>query len=182
LSCWCWKLHLVCAVGAIWIPLAALLTPAAEADNTQAPALIREPPLELRFLLGDQHYRDPDLEDLCALRGCILVPPMGGPYPHTDAGVEVRRILHELRSRAIETFNGQFKAIFDADEPVPTRGLRATRRFALGAVLVYQLERSSAMEPLPHDPLAKESRRPPRLRLPRPSNRRTMRTCVCVTA
>jgi hypothetical protein len=134
-----WKLHLVCAVGAIWIPLAALLTPAAEADNTQAPALIRELPLELRFLLGDQHYRDPDLEDLCALRGCILVTPMGGPYPHTDAGVEVRRILHKTRSVTSENFNAQFKGIFGGHQQVPTRGLVATQRFALGAIFVYQL-------------------------------------------
>ena len=134
-----WKLHLVCAVGAVWIPLAALLTPAAAADNTHAPALIRELPLELRFLLGDQHYRDPDLEDLCAARGCVLVTPTGGPYPHTDAGVEVRRLLHKTRSVTIENFNEQFKGIFDGHAAVPTRGLVATQRFALGAILVYQL-------------------------------------------
>lgn len=69
----------------------------------------------------------------------MLLTPRRGKHPHTDPGVEVRRLLHELRSRAIENFNGQFKAVFDADEPVPTRGLRATRRFALGAVLVSQL-------------------------------------------
>jgi len=134
-----WKLHLVCAVGAVWIPLAALLTPAAAADNTRAPALIRELPLDLRFLLGDQHYRDPALEDLCARRGCVLVTPAGGPYPHTDAGVEVRRILHKTRSVTIENFNEQFKGIFDGHQQVPTRGLVATQRFALGAIFVYQL-------------------------------------------
>jgi hypothetical protein len=134
-----WKLHLVCAVGAIWIPLAALLTPAAEADNIQAPALIRALPLEVRFLLGAQHYRDPALEDLCAARGCVLVTPTGGPYPHTDAGVAVRRILHKTRSVTIENVNEQFKGIFDGHQQVPTRGLGATQRFALGAVFVYQL-------------------------------------------
>jgi hypothetical protein len=134
-----WKLHLVCAVGAVWIPLAALLTPAAAADNVQAPALIRELPLELRFLLGDQHYRDPALEDLCAQRGCVLVTPTGGPYPHPDAGVEVRRLLHKTRSVTIENFNEQFKGIFDGHQQVPTRGLVATQRFALGALFVYQL-------------------------------------------
>ena len=61
------------------------------------------------------------------------------PYPHTDAGVEVRRIFHELRSRTIENFNGQFKSIFDGQAQVPTKGLLDTTRFALGAVLVYQL-------------------------------------------
>jgi hypothetical protein len=53
--------------------------------------------------------------------------------------VEVRRVFHELRSRAIENFNGQFKSIFDGQSQVPTKGLINTTRFALGAVLVYQL-------------------------------------------
>ena len=134
-----WKLHVVCAVGAAWLPLAADLTPAPAADTTVAPALIRELPLELRFLLGDQHYGAADLADRCALRDCRLIVPTGGPYPHTDAGVEVRRLLHKTRSVTIENFNEQFKGIFDTHQAVPTRGLVATRRFALGAIFVYQL-------------------------------------------
>ncbi|HKZ69742.1 MAG TPA: hypothetical protein VJ020_06665 [Anaerolineales bacterium] len=51
----------------------------------------------------------------------------------------MRRILHKTRSLAIENFNEQFKGIFDGHGSVPTRGLAATRRFALGAVFVYQL-------------------------------------------
>ncbi len=97
-----WKLHLVCAVGAAWIPLAALLTTASEADNTLAPALI-------------------------------------APRPHHDAGKEVRRILHKTRSVTIENFNEQFKGMFEGHQAVPTKGLVATQRFALGAVFVYQL-------------------------------------------
>lgn len=62
-----------------------------------------------------------------------------GPYPRTDAGVEVRRIFHELRSRAIENVNGQFKSIFDGHAQVPTKGLLNTARFAFRAILVYQL-------------------------------------------
>lgn len=62
-----------------------------------------------------------------------------GPYPHTDTGVEVRRILHRLRHTAIENFNEHFKAIFDAHAEVPTRGHLDTARFALGAVFCYQL-------------------------------------------
>jgi hypothetical protein len=62
-----------------------------------------------------------------------------GRYPHADDGVEVRRVFHSVRSHIIENFNEAFKAIFDARSQVPTRGLVATRRFALGAVLVYQL-------------------------------------------
>ena len=134
-----WKLPLVCTAARVWIPLAAELTPANAADNLQAPGLIQELPLELRFLLGDQHDHDPDLEQLCARSGCLVITPTGGAYPHTDDGVEVRRILHKTRSIAIENFNEQFKGIFEGHGQVPTRGLVATRRFALGAIFVYQL-------------------------------------------
>lgn len=134
-----WKLHLVCTAAAVWIPLAADLTPAHGADNEQAPALFREVPTDLRFLLGDQHYRDPDLQRLCAQRGCCLVVPKGGRHPHTDPGVDVRRILHKTRSLAIENFNEQFKGIFEAHGQVPTKGWTATRRFALGAIFLYQV-------------------------------------------
>jgi hypothetical protein len=44
-----------------------------------------------------------------------------------------------LRHRAIENLNGHFKALFDAHGSVPTKGQADTARFALGAVLVYQL-------------------------------------------
>ena len=51
----------------------------------------------------------------------------------------MRRLFHQLRSRAIENLTGQFKGIFDCLGQVPTRGLRNTQRFILGAVFVYQL-------------------------------------------
>ncbi|MGH3182959.1 MAG: transposase [Acidimicrobiales bacterium] len=134
-----WKLHLVTTVAAVWIPLAAALTPANVADNEQAPALLAALPADVRFVLGDQHYNDADLQDRCAAQNRVLVTTKRGAYPHHDDGVEVRRLFHELRSRAIENFNGQFKNIFDCRGQVPTRGLMATSRFVLGAVLVYQL-------------------------------------------
>jgi len=134
-----WKLHLVTTVGAVWLPLAAELTPANRADNELAFMVLDLLEGELRFLLGDSAYNDPELQAACEERGITLVTTKRGTYPHTDDGVEVRRIFHQLRSHAIENFNGQFKGIFDARQPVPTRGLLATRRFALGAVLVYQL-------------------------------------------
>jgi hypothetical protein len=40
--------------------------------------------------------------------GQVLATTQSGPYPHTDAGVEVRRVFHALRSRAIENVNEQF--------------------------------------------------------------------------
>jgi hypothetical protein len=36
-------------------------------------------------------------------------------------------------------FSEQFKGIFDGHGQVPTKGLRNTGRFALGAILLYQL-------------------------------------------
>jgi hypothetical protein len=134
-----WKLHLVIAAAAAWIPLAAALTPANRADNAEAPALLVELPPHLRFLLGDTHYNDPELDRRCAEAGRTLVTTKRGRYPHTDDGVEVRRVFHSLRSHTIENFNESFKAIFDGHGQVPTRGLVATRRYLLGAVFVYQL-------------------------------------------
>lgn len=127
-------------VAGVWIPLAAQLTPANEADSQLAEKLLQELPSEARFVLGDTHYNAPEVRQLCESQECILVASgHRGAYPHTDPGVEVRRIFHELRSRAIENFNGQFKSIFDGQGQVPTKGLLNTARFALGAVLVYQL-------------------------------------------
>jgi len=134
-----WKLHLAAVVASVWIPLAAELTPANAADNEQAPALIRELPDEVRYVLGDVQYNDPELRQLCDEAGQELVTTRRGAYPHTDGGVEVRRIFHKLRSLAMENFNEQIKGIFGVHGSVPTKGLRNTQRFALGAILVYQL-------------------------------------------
>jgi hypothetical protein len=97
------------------------------------------PPAEVRYVLGDRHSNAPDVHAMCERTGRTLVASQYGAYPHRDAGFEVRRVFHKVRSVAIENFNEQFKAIFDAHAQVPTRGLQSTRRFALGAVLVYQL-------------------------------------------
>jgi Transposase DDE domain len=134
-----WKLHLAAVVASVWIPLAAELTPANAADNEQAPALIRELPPEVRYVLGDVHYNDPELRQLCDEAGRELVTTRRGTYPHTDGGAEVRRVFHKLRSLAMENFNEHLKGIFGVHGSVPTKGLRNTRRFALGAILVYQL-------------------------------------------
>jgi hypothetical protein len=137
-----WKLHLAVSVGAVWIPLAARLTPANVPDNRVAPLLLAALPEEARFVLGDTHYNAPDVREACAsAKGGekFLVASGRAPYPHADPGVEVRRIFHLLRHRAIENFNGHFKALFDAHGAVPTKGEADTARFALGAVLVYQL-------------------------------------------
>jgi hypothetical protein len=134
-----WKLHLVVTVAAVWIPLAAELTPANAADNEVAPHLLPELPPTLRFLLGDTAYDDPASHEQCAATDRLLVTTKRGAYPHTDDGVAVRRVFHQLRSHSIENFNEVYKALTDLHGQVPTRGLCATRRYVLGAVFVYQL-------------------------------------------
>ncbi len=134
-----WKLHLAVTIGRVWIPLAAELTPANVADNVVAPSLLAELPLEVRYVLGDQHYNTPDLRAECAVHNRELVATRRGAYPHTDGGVEVRRIFHKLRSQAIEPFNGLFKNIFEWSGQMPVKGLYRCQLLALGAILLYQL-------------------------------------------
>jgi hypothetical protein len=136
-----WKLHLVATVAAVWIALAAYLTPANVADNDEQviPALLHDLPPEVRFILGDIHSNAPNVHQVCEKAERILVTPHYGPYPHADDGKEVRRIFHKLRSMTIENFNEHFKGIFDGHGQVPAKGLINTQRFVLGAIFVYQL-------------------------------------------
>ncbi len=46
-----------------------------------------------------------------------------GHSPHTDDGMEVRRVFHKLRSIAMENFHEHFKGIFDGHGQVSTKGL-----------------------------------------------------------
>ena len=134
-----WKLHVCCTAGEVWIPLSADLTAANVADSEKAPDLLEQLPLHRLYVLGDLHYNTPELQEHCQSRDRILVTTQYGAYPHTGPGVEVRRVFHKLRSITIENFNEQFKAIFSAHDQVQTKGATNTKRWALGAVLVYQL-------------------------------------------
>ena len=122
-------------MAGVWFPIAAVLTPANVADSDPAPALLREVPAEVRFVLGDRHYNTPELSANCEQANRLLVTTRYGRYPHTDDGVEVRRIFHKLRSITMENFNEHFKGIFDGHGQVPTKGLLATQRFAKGGHL-----------------------------------------------
>jgi DDE family transposase len=93
-----WKLHLAICVCEVWIPLCARLTPANTADNEVAPHLIKELPEEARYVLGDIHYNAPNVREACESTERYLVTTRRGAYPHTDDGVELRRIFHKLRS------------------------------------------------------------------------------------
>jgi hypothetical protein len=134
-----WKLQLAVSIGSLWIPLAAEFTAANVADSDTAPGLFTQLPAEVRYVLGDQHYNTPELRAECARHDRELVATRRGPYPHTDGGVEVRRVFHQLRSHAIEPFNGLFKNIFEWGGQMPVKGLRRCQLLALGAVLLYQL-------------------------------------------
>ena len=134
-----WKLHLACAVCSIWLPLAAELTVANTDDASVAPRLLPHLPPEVRYLLGDTHYNTADLRAICQTYGCWLIATRRGSYPHSDEGVEVRRIFHKLRSLAMEPFNSVFKNIFEWGGQVPVKGLGRTQRVVLGAIFVYQL-------------------------------------------
>jgi hypothetical protein len=134
-----WKLHLAVTVGSVWIPVAAELTVANRGDNEVAPLLLQQLPGEVRYVLGDTQYNAPELRRQCHRRGCELVATRRGPYPHCDGGVEVRQVFHQLRSQAIEPFNGLFKNIFEWRVKMPVKGLQRSQLFALGAVVVYQL-------------------------------------------
>jgi len=133
------KLHLAATIGSLWIPLAADLTPANVYDAQPSPALVRELPVAIAYVLGDTHYNDPVLQATCRLSDRWLIAARPGSYPHTDPGVEVRRIFHALRSQAIEPFNALFKNVFEWGGQVPVKGFNRVKLIVLGAVFVYQL-------------------------------------------
>jgi hypothetical protein len=134
-----WKLHLVCTATALWIPLAARLTPANVADNVMAPDLIHDLPAEVRYILGDTIYNEPDVRRACEEEGRFLIATARGAYPHTDAGAPVRQLFHRLRSQSIEPFNNLFKNVFEWGGQVPVQGLHRVQLFVLGAILLYQV-------------------------------------------
>lgn len=134
-----YKLHLVTTVAAVWIPLAARLRPANEADNVLALELLAELPHEPRFVLADSQYNTDQLHRFCAAHGRILVASGRTKQMRDDPGKDVRRIFHALRGIAMENFNSLFKSINGVYRQLPTRGLVNTQRFLLGALFVYQL-------------------------------------------
>jgi hypothetical protein len=72
------------------------------AASEPAPALLSEVPADVRFVLGDRHYNTPELHTNCDQMDRLLVTTKYGRYPHSDDGVEARRLFHKLRSTAME--------------------------------------------------------------------------------
>lgn len=134
-----WKLLLAVGVGAVGIPLVAELTAANTADAVIAPRLLTPWPAQVRYVLGDTHYNDPDFRQDCQRDDRLRVATRRGKYPHTDNGVEVRRIFHKLRSQAIEPFHNLFKSVFSWHTQMPVKGLHRSQLLALAAIFVYQL-------------------------------------------
>jgi hypothetical protein len=83
-----WKLHLVVTVAAVWLPLAAELTPANVADNEAAPALLRELPDAARYVLGDLHDNAPDVHEACAAADRTLITPRRRSSCTSSTGAE----------------------------------------------------------------------------------------------
>ena len=133
-----WKLHLAVSIGRLWIPWAAEFTVANGADREVAPLLLTQLPAEVRYVLGDQPYNTPELRAECGRHNRELVATRRGAYPHPDGGVEVRRVLHKLRSQALAPFTGLFKNLFEWGGQMPVKSLRRCQLLALGAVLLYQ--------------------------------------------
>jgi hypothetical protein len=134
-----WKLPLAVSLGPLRIPLAAEFTVAKGADSEGAPLLFTQLPAAVRYVLGDHHYHTPELRAAWGRHNRELVATRRGAYPHTDGGVEVRRIFHKLRSQAIEPCNGLFQNLVAWGGQMPVKGLRRCPLLALGAVLLYQL-------------------------------------------
>jgi hypothetical protein len=134
-----WTPPLAVSVGAVWSLLAAELNPAHTADNAVAPRLLAPLLAGVRYGLEDTAYHDPAVRWRCEQANRALVATRRGVYPHHDEGVEVRRSFHQLRSQAIEPFNGLFKNVFDWRTQLPVKGLRRSQRLALGAMVVSQL-------------------------------------------
>jgi hypothetical protein len=134
-----WKLHLAVSLGPLHLPLAAEFTVANVSDRAVAPLLFTQLPAEVRSGLGDQPDNTPDLRAECGRHNRALVATRRGAYPHTEGGVEVRRLFHTLRSQALAPFNALFKNIFEWGGQMPVKGLRRCQLLALGAILLYQM-------------------------------------------
>jgi hypothetical protein len=74
-----WQKHLVTTVAAVWLPLAAELTPATVADHVPAQSLLLAWPAAGRDVLGDQHDNDPAIDAACAEAGWTAVATRRGP-------------------------------------------------------------------------------------------------------
>ena len=89
-------------------------------------------------MLGDMSYQDTEVHRHCAAHDRILVATRRDAYRHHSEGVEVRRSSTASARSPSRPSTPTSRRCSTAAARSP-RGLRATRRFALGGVFVYQL-------------------------------------------
>ena len=87
-----------------------------------APPALADLPAEVRFVLGDRHYQTRRCTTGPPTAGRTLVASRRGGYPHTDDGVEVRRVFHKLRSAAHRELQRPVQGHLRRQGAVPTRG------------------------------------------------------------
>ena len=134
-----WKLHLATTVASVWIPLTAHLTPADVADNRVAAPLIEGLPPGGALRARGQALRCRGGAGRVCEGGAVSGHSQARSLPAYRRGGRGQARLPYVRRVVSENFNEHFKAIFDVHGAVPTKGETNTARFALGAVLVYQL-------------------------------------------
>jgi hypothetical protein len=104
--------------------LAAECTVAQVADREVAPLLFTPLPPKVRYVLGAHHYNTPALRAAGGRHNRDLVATRRAAYPHTEGGVEVRRLFHNLRAQAPDPFTGLCKNRFAWGGQMPVKGLR----------------------------------------------------------
>jgi hypothetical protein len=91
----------------------------------------------VRFVLGNLPYNAPNVREACEPER-VLVTTKQGAYPQTDAGVDAPH-LPQAAQRLDRELQREFQWHLRRASSRPTKGQAATARFALGAVLVYQI-------------------------------------------
>ena len=127
-------------VAGMWIPLSARLTPADVADNQIAPLADRgvAPRGALRF--GRYSLQRPErARQMREDASGFWSPPNAVATRTPTQGWRLGGSSTNCVAWPTRTSTSISRAIFEVHEQVPTKGRVNTARFALGAVLVYQL-------------------------------------------
>ena len=143
---WGYKLHMICSVGKLIVPLSAGITTANVHDSKMFQKLI-EPLLEsIKNILADPAYADSKLYDASDKKNHRLICPIK-VYPSTPPDrikraefyhCKVGQELYAHRKTSIEPLFEIIKDIFGI-RTVPTKGFENVQSFVLTSVLVYQL-------------------------------------------
>jgi hypothetical protein len=121
---------LAISVGSGWIPVAAALTPTHRADTAVAPRVRAPRPAAVRSIVGEIAAHAPEVRRRCAQAQRPLVATRRGPSPHHNAGVEVRRRFHHLRSHAMAPCKGVCKNVVAGRTPIPVKGRQRSQLLA----------------------------------------------------